>query len=141
MGGNVCRVLVFKELLYYCAKCCITYIPFTVWPPFSPREQSKNAERKRMQTERNFLIMAIGIVLGFAVHWLSFNISLLPYYLVWDNPIRIFAKSCACKVYCYVYELYKFYYNPSNCFILSRSNMSKTSASVSSGNKKHGFLI
>lgn len=80
------------------------YVPFTLMAIMysiivlklksqkTPGEQSSNAERKRMQTERNVLMMAIAIVLGFAVCWLPFNILLLLYYFVWDNTTKFSCK-------------------------------------------------
>ena len=49
-----------------------------------PGEQSANAGQQRQQRERNVLKMAIAIVLGFAVCWLPFSISLLPSLFVSD---------------------------------------------------------
>ena len=83
-----------------------------------PGEQSANARQQRQQRERNVLKMSIAIVLGFAVCWLPFAISLFLVSFVSD------IWSCG---FGYFFDVADFMIgincamNPCICFIFSRN--------------------
>ena len=92
---------------------------FTLKSQRSPGEQSVNVGQQRQQRERNVLKMAIAIVLGLAVCWLPFAISLfIIFRFSWDIPpcsfqyfysVALFMTRANCAI------------NPCICFIFSRN--------------------
>ena len=53
-----------------------------------PGNGSINAERQRLQRERNVLKMAVAVVFGFAVCWLPFGITILVRFFKWDQTTK-----------------------------------------------------
>ena len=80
-----------------------------------PGEQSVNAGQQRQQRELNVLKMAIAIVVGFAVCWLSFSIVLFLYYFTLNGfhydfsvQVTVVMAGANCAT------------NPCICFLFSR---------------------
>ena len=118
----------FRENYFLSLFVALDFIPFTVIAILyiiiflklksqrSPGEQSAKTRQQRQQRERNVLMMAIAIVLGFAICWLPHSIGGLLSFFAWEirpcsfqyfYSVAFFMARTNCAI------------NPCICFIFS----------------------